>query len=357
MPELAQHKDALAKSHNACGEPLSREGTGNLNGISKVHLKELADLTAEKNALHDTILELQSQLDLSNAEVHRLQDEQKPMLDAILDKSAGQKPMEHDLKKDFGDLRNAVKGLGISRVYASSGKSTCPYVARPSSDDEFYSAWNAANTNDRRLLMRMWMFNFLHENILDHTVFGVPNIATASRSEKRNLWFVERSLGQLEVALQSHRVPEEDIVKWRRATYKCVQSCQHDDSFSEYWATTMYNIFERLIVEEAESSEIEKLKRRFSQVCQTAARIRLAMRDQDKRYRCVVLKQGQLLADNEQIADWSAVFDGKIDEPGKHVKFTLFGALVKHSGGDDGEAILVPADVAMASRADEQRLR
>lgn len=34
IPELAQHDDALAKSHNARGEPLSREGAGNLNEVS-----------------------------------------------------------------------------------------------------------------------------------------------------------------------------------------------------------------------------------------------------------------------------------------------------------------------------------
>lgn len=162
-------------------------------------------MTAENNALHKTNLELQSQLDLSNAEVHRLQDEQKPMLDAILDKSAGQKPMEHDLKKEFGDLRNVVKGLGISRVFASSGKLTCPHVAQPSPDDEFYSAWHAANTNDRRLLIRMWMFRFLHDEILDQPVFDVPSIATTSRTEKRDFGSVERSLGRLEVALQARR--------------------------------------------------------------------------------------------------------------------------------------------------------
>ena len=113
----------------------------------------------------------------------------------------------------------------------------------------------------------------------------------------------------------------------------------------------MYNIFERLIVENTESSEIAKLKQRFSQVCRTAVRIRLAMRDQDKRYRCVVLKGGQLLADNEHIADWSAVFKGKIDEPGPHIIFTLFGALVKQPEDEDGkEAVLVMADVAMDGR-------
>lgn len=119
----------------------------------------------------------------------------------------------------------------------------------------------------------------------------------------------------------------------------------------------MYDIFERLIVEDAESVEIEKLRQKFSQACRAALRIRLAMRGQEKRYGCVVLEEGELFADNEDIADWSAVFNGKVDEPGEHISFTLFGALVKYVEDDGCKAILVPADVAMVSQADERRSR
>jgi hypothetical protein len=123
-------------------------------------MEEQAKLTAEIDALHQTNANLQSQLDLANARVQSVLQRENTMLGNMIPTDEG--PVEGTLRVCFARLRKQIQVIGNSSVYASSGKPTCPYVAISSREDELFLDWSAAGrSKDRRLLLRMLMFEFL----------------------------------------------------------------------------------------------------------------------------------------------------------------------------------------------------
>ncbi|OAA40482.1 hypothetical protein BBO_06066 [Beauveria brongniartii RCEF 3172] len=131
---------------------------------------------------------------------------------------------------------------------------------------------------------------------------------------------------------------------------KCVQSCQKDDNFSDEIAQTMFTFFERFIEADVETAQIDKLKERFSQLCQDAVSVRLQMRGSEDHYRCVTLQRGLPLSGNEHIADPYAVYNDDDKDDASYIAFTIFGALVMYPKLEpDREIILEQAIVAMAS--------
>lgn len=167
-------------------------------------MEEQAKLMAEIDALHQTNANLQSQLDLADARVQSVLQRENTMLGNMIPTDEG--PVEGNLKECFARLRKHIQVLGNSPVYASSGKSTCPYVAISSREDELFLDWSAAGrSKDRRLLLRMLMFEFLQKHILDYNMFGVTTIAAASGREERDFPSLERALGRLEEAFETRK--------------------------------------------------------------------------------------------------------------------------------------------------------
>ncbi|KAM3506920.1 hypothetical protein MY11210_007351 [Beauveria gryllotalpidicola] len=346
---VTQNDGSMAKLQNVSDTSLPGQSRDGLENLKISHMEEQAKLTAEIDALHQINANLQSQLDLANARVQSVLQRENTMLGNMIPTDKG--PVEGTLRECFARMRKQIQVLGNSPVYASSGKSTCPYVAKSSREDERFLDWSAAGrSKDRRLLLRMLMFEFLQDNILDYNMFGVTTIAAASGREELDFRFLERSLGRLEEAFDTRNIAKRDITNWRTATVKCVQSCQKDDNFSDQMARKMYAAFECFIEADVETTNIEKLKERFSQLCRDAVSVRLQMRGSEDDYRCVTLKRGLPLSGNEDIAERYAVYNGDDKEDASYISFTIFGALVMYPKLEpDRKIILEQAIVAMAS--------
>lgn len=149
-------------------------------------------------------------------------------------------------------------------------------------------------------------------------------------------------------------MPDNLITDWRVATLKCVRLGNLTEDLGTDMAQYMYNYFERMIVEDVDSSELTTLHARFLQLCQDAIKLRLLMRGSREGYECVRLRSGTDLAENESIAEAFAVFRGDDDDMGDKIKLTMFGALVKHPKyrGEE-ELVLDKAHVVMARRSSE----
>ncbi|KGQ08181.1 hypothetical protein BBAD15_g6487 [Beauveria bassiana D1-5] len=349
LPKVIQNDGSKAKLQNLSDASLPEQSRDGLENLKRSHMEQQAKLTAEIDALHRTNAKLQSQLDLANARVQSVLQRENTMLGNMIPTDEG--PAEGSLRECFARLRKQIQVLGNSPVYASSGKSTCPYVPISSREAELFFDWSAAGrSKDRRLLLRMLMFEFLRKHVLDYNMFGVTTIAAASGREERDFQFLERALGRLEEAFETRKIAKRDIASWRTATVRCVQSCQKDDDFSDELASRMYTFFERFVEEDVETTKIDKLKERFSQLCRDAVSVRLQMRGSEDYYRCVTLERGLPLSGNEDIADPYAVYDGDDNEDASQISFTIFGALVMYPKLEpDREVILEQAIVAMAS--------
>lgn len=122
-------------------------------------------------------------------------------------------------------------------------------------------------------------------------------------------------------------------------------------------AEDMYYLFERCMIEEAEGMEMDKLRQGFLQLCRDAMKVRLLMRSSPEGYSCVALREGLPLSRHEEIAEPYAVFRGKSNEAREDIRFTLFGALVKHAKyKGEGEVVLQKAEVVMNRRDQESWL-
>ncbi|EJP62406.1 uncharacterized protein BBA_08627 [Beauveria bassiana ARSEF 2860] len=326
LPKVIQNDGSKAKLQNLSDASLPEQSRDGPENLKRSHMEEQAKLKAEIDALHRTNAKLQSQLDLANARVQSVLQRENTILGNMIPTDEG--PAEGSLRECFARLRKQIQVLGNSPVYASSGKSTCPYVPRSSREAELFFDWSAA----------------------DYSMFGVFTIAAASGGEQRDFQILERALGRLEEAFETRKIAKRDIANWRTATVRCVQSCQKDDDFSDALASKMYTFFERFVEEDVETIEIYKLKERFSQLCRDAVSVRLQMRGSEDYYRCVTLERGLPLSGNEDIADPYAVYNGDDNENASQISFTVFGALVMYPKLEpDREVILEQAIVAMAS--------
>lgn len=132
---------------------------------------------------------------------------------------------------------------------------------------------------------------------------------------------------------------------------KCIRLGHLGENNGDELAKAMYDYFSPLMVENAPSEELEKLRKQYLFFCRKAFELRVLMRNSLEGYASVTLEDGIELPSNENMAVACAVFRGKDDEMGTTVEFTLFGALVKHAKyRGEGEVLLEKAQVVMASR-------
>lgn len=310
-------------------------------------------MMADVQNLHQKTKILESKLEAAGKEITAARESENVWFSALLAKSAGDDGVtDARLIQEFGSLEGQIHALGHSDAFARSGKPTRSHVAVPSEDEEFYLAWSAASRHERTLLIRARMFQFIHDRILNHEMFGVATIATASDTERRSFLHMEERLVELERALKARPVAENHIADWRMATIRCIRSCQRDDRLGDDLATTMYSVFEPLILKDVELEEIELLKKDLSQLCRDAVKLRFLMRGSEEHYECVTLEKGLPLSNNTDIAEKYTVWGGKYEEDCSFIRFTIFGALVhrlRHPPG--ARRALEKAKVVMQSES------
>ncbi|KAJ3498449.1 hypothetical protein NLG97_g1112 [Lecanicillium saksenae] len=308
-------------------------------------MEEFDRMTTEIASLRTGTTELVAQLEIANAKIRAIQGREKTLLSTILDKSGSDKLLDGDLTRKFVNMRRQIQRLASNRLYASNGQLTRPYAPN-AKDDLFYEDWLVESAKDRSLLLRAAMYHLLHRKILGTNHFGLFPGATAAGADQRHWSTIDRSLSRLEEALQDRRVPENDVTDWRVATFKCIQSAQLGNDEGANVAEDMYYFFERCMIEDAEDTEIGKLRQGFVQLCRDAMKMRLLMRSSPEGYSCVILCDGLPLSRHEDIAEPYAVLRGKSNEASDAIKFTLFGALVKHAKyKGEGEVVLEKAEV------------
>ncbi|ATY66183.1 hypothetical protein A9K55_001484 [Cordyceps militaris] len=286
LRKIAKDYDKSTTFHIESYASSPRTIPGGLHELEKLYHEEKAKMMADVQNLHQKTKILESKLEAAGKEITAARESENVWFSALLAKSAGDDGVtDARLIQEFGNLEGQIHALGHSDAFAPSGKPTRSHVAVPSEDEEFYLAWRS----------------FLH---------------------------MEERLVELERALKARPVAENHIADWRMATIRCIRSCQRDDRFGDDLATTMYSVFEPLILKDVELEEIELLKKELSQLCRDAVKLRFLMRGSEEHYECVTLEKGLPLSNNTDIAEKYTVWGGKYEEDCSFIRFTIFGALV-----------------------------